>query len=225
PFTADVLTGATVTSNAVIEALTSLFPAEEAAAEEASTAEELTATAKGFQSDVTVKVTLNEDGTIATLVSESAGETQGFGTRCGEDEAFAAQFIGQKAPFTADVLTGATVTSNAVIEALTSLFHPEEAAVETPAAEELTATAKGYQSDVTVKVTLNEDGTIATLTIESAGETQGLGTRCGEDEAFAAQFIGKAAPFTAGEGVDVLSGATVTSNAVMEALNSAVQSK
>ena len=213
---------------------------------------QLTATAKGFQSDVTVKVTLNEDGTIATLVIDSAAETTGFGTRCGEDEAFAAQFIGKAAPFTAgegvDVLSGATVTSNAVIAALNSLAGEETPAVdatsaatdatsgataaedqpaaeETPAAEELTATAKGYQSDVTVKVTLNEDGTIATLTIESAGETQGLGTRCGEDEAFAAQFIGKAAPFTAGEGVDVLSGATVTSNAVMEALNSAVQSK
>ena len=183
---------------------------------------QLTATVEGFQSDVTVKVTLDAEGKIATLKIESGNETPGFGTRCGEDEAFAEQFIGQKAPFTADVLSGATVTSNAVIEALTSLFPAEE---ETPAAEELTATVEGFQSDVTVKVTLDAEGKIATLKIESGNDTPGFGTRCGEDEAFAAQFIGKAAPFTAGEGVDVLSGATVTSNAVIEAINTAAQSK
>ncbi|MBQ8160177.1 MAG: FMN-binding protein, partial [Clostridia bacterium] len=53
---------------------------------------------------------------------------------------------------------------------------------------------------------------------ETAGETDGFGKRASEEE-FTSQFIGKSGPFTYGEGVDALSGATITSNAVLEALN------
>ena len=59
---------------------------------------------------------------------------------------------------------------------------------------------------------------IAAIVVESGNETPGFGTRCAEDEAFLAQFIGKQLPL---ESIDVLSGATVTSNAVMAALNAA----
>ena len=202
-----MVTGATFTSNAVINAVNSLFPAEEAA----PAAETLTASAKGLLSDVKVSITLNADGTIATMTVDASGETQAIAKPCTE-EAFLSQFIGKKGPFTADVVTGATFTSNAVINAVNSLFPAEEAA---PAAETLTASAKGLLSDVKVSITLNADGTIATMTVDASGETQAIAKPCTE-EAFLSQFIGKKGPFTA----DVVTGATFTSNAVINAVNS-----
>ena len=91
------------------------------------------------------------------------------------------------------------------------------------AAEPKTATIKGFQSDVTVSVTLNEDGTIAALTVDAAGETVGYGQNCQKDD-FTAQFIGLTLPvaLTTEEvpGIDAVAGATITSQAVVDALNS-----
>ena len=211
----EVLSGATVTSTAIIEALNSLAPAaEEAPAVEG---EEKTASAKGFKSDVVVTVTLDAEGKIADLKLDVAGETPTFGGRCPNDEAFMNQFIGKTLPLEGvEVLSGATITSNAIIEALNSLAP---AAEEAPAVEgeEKTASAKGFQSDVAVTVVIDAEGKIASIKVDSSKETPNFGTRCGEDEAFLNQFIGKTLPL---EGVDVLSKATVTSNAIIEALNS-----
>ena len=209
----EVVAGATFTSNAVITAVNSLFPAEEAA----PAGEEKTGKAQGFQSEVTVTLTV-ADGVITGIKVDSTGETTGFGTRCGEDEAFLNQFIGKKA--TPDLgegieaLSGATVTSGAVVEAANAAIGVAVEEVELPA--ELTASAKGLLSDVKVTVTLNEDGTIATMVVDASGETAAIATPCTE-EAFLSQFIGKAGPF---EGAEVVTGATFTSNAVIEAVNS-----
>ena len=83
---------------------------------------------------------------------------------------------------------------------------------------------EGYGSDVTVVLTLDAEGKIATLTVDASGETPGFGQKCME-EAFTSQFIGKAAPFTLGEGIDDVSGATLTSTAVVEAINQACGQK
>ena len=75
---------------------------------------------------------------------------------------------------------------------------------------------------VTLKV--GEDGTIASLTVDTSGETEAIGGQCsGED--FTAQFIGKAvggdSRLVLGQDIDGVSGATVTSAAVVRAVNSA----
>lgn len=96
-----------------------------------ATTEELTASAKGFLSDVTVTVSLDTDGNIASITVDASGETRGIGTRCSDNEDFLNQFIGKTGPFDAvDVLTGATFTSTAVIEAINSLFLEEKTALE-----------------------------------------------------------------------------------------------
>ena len=99
---------------------------------------------------------------------------------------------------------------------------------ETPAKqEEETAsdgsvTEQGFGGDVTVHAELNEDGTVKSLTIDTPNETAGLGQRASEAE-FTDQFIGKSGPFTYGEnGIEALSGATVTSTAALKAINKAV---
>ena len=89
-------------------------------------------------------------------------------------------------------------------------------------APEVTASEQGFGGKVTVHVVLNGDKTIKTLSIDTPDETAGLGQRASEEE-FTGQFIGKAGPFAFGEdGIEALSGATVTSNAALKALNSAL---
>ena len=115
-----------------------------------------------------------------------------------------------------------------MVDALNSLAaapaeEPEATEVpaeETPAGEEATASMKGFASDVTVTATL-DNGTITALTVDASGETAGFGQKCAEED-FTAQFIGKTLPVTLGEDVDAVAGATITSTAVVDALNSLV---
>ena len=68
-----------------------------------------------------------------------------------------------------------------------------------------------------MKVLLN-NGAIASLTVETPDETLGFGTKCSEED-FTQQFIGKTLPVELGTDVDAVTGATVTSQAVVDALN------
>ncbi len=229
----DVLSGATFTSNAVVEALNSTVTeeTEEPAAQAEETAAPaveatgtpVTGTAKGFASDVTVTATV-DDGVITSITIDANGETAGFGQRTMEDADYQAQFIGKTLPLKdgdVDVLSGATFTSNAVVEALNSTVPasmPEEDGEEVVTA---VGEAKGFTSTVTVTATMDGEGKITAITIDANGETPGFGQRTMEDEDFQNQFIGKTGPFTLGENVDALTGATVTSTAVVEALNNA----
>lgn len=86
-------------------------------------------------------------------------------------------------------------------------------------ADGLTATVAGFQGgDVTVTLTLDAEGKIAALAVDASSQTEGLGQRAAEEE-FTAQFIGKTLPVDAEE-IDAVSGATITTNAVIEAVNS-----
>ena len=250
----DALAGATVTSTAVVEAVNEACAApvnpdavpfnlgggeeevEEPSVETSADpvpAGTLTASAPGFVmgnmgGDVTVNVTLNEDGTIATLSVDVSNQTATIGDKCA-DEAWLGQFIGKKGPFVAgengiDIITGSTMTSNGIIEALNSLFSAEEAteepAVEVgPVVETKTAKAEGFMDYVVVTAGLTAEGTIATLEIDVSNE---LPPACDLvlADSFINQFIGKKGPFVVGEGIDVASGATYSSNGAIAALNS-----
>ena len=203
---------------------------------------------QGFGGEVTAHVDL-EDGKIKALTIDTPNETEGLGKRASE-EAFTEQFIGKSGPFTfgedgIEALSGATITSNAVLKAIntaaggeTPAEEPAEEPAEAPAAEPaeepaaesaaepeaaadtIEASEQGFGGDVTVHVTL-DGNRIQTLTVDTPNETAGLGQRASE-EAFTAQFIGKSGPFTFGEdGIEALTGATVTSNAVLKAINAA----
>ena len=112
--------------------------------------------------------------------------------------------------------------------AMTGVFSGGESLVYDPAAKNLPAGAvtaeaseQGFGGEVTVHATV-EDNKISELTIDTPNETEGLGKRA-SDPAFTDQFIGKSGPFTFGEdGIEALSGATVTSNAALKAINRAV---
>ena len=80
---------------------------------------------------------------------------------------------------------------------------------------------KGYGGEVAVMVGIGADGNLTGIGIISHSETPGLGARCTE-AAFRDQFKGM--PWGAKKGVgdiDAISGATITSAAVVDAINQA----
>ena len=269
----EALSGATITSRAVIkgvnEAMESIAAEAGFTVESTSTAEHVgegkyAATAQGFGGPVKVFLTLDENRTISefSVGDDQFAETPGLGARAQED-AFQSQFIGKTLPVTAgdiEALSGATITTNAVMEAIgivndgldngladapiTETAAPADAepAAEAPAETEeaadaepgaaaapetagpvaggnYSAAAQGFGGPVRVFLTVAEDRTITAIRIGDTqfAETDGLGGRAKED-VFTAQFIGKTIPITIEE-VDAIAGATVTTTAVVDAIN------
>lgn len=94
----------------------------------------------------------------------------------------------------------------------------------------LSGQANGYgmsedgstKQPVFVVVTIGDDGMIASLTVDTPGESEGYGRQCSETE-FTDRFIGKdVRSLELGKDVDAVSGATLTSEAVVEAIRTAV---
>ncbi len=86
--------------------------------------------------------------------------------------------------------------------------------------------SNGYGGNVTIAVGILPDGKILGISVISQSETAGLGAKCAE-EGFTSQFAGLFGTVeytkTGEEGkVDALSGATITTNAVTEAVNAAL---
>lgn len=83
----------------------------------------------------------------------------------------------------------------------------------------------GYAGDIRLMAGLTADRAVVTYRVLAANETPGLGAKLG-DAAFAAQFAGKPAAALKvkkdGGAIDALTGATITSRAVCEALADAV---
>ncbi len=100
----------------------------------------------------------------------------------------------------------------------------------------------GYADEMTVVVGVNNEGKVTGLVVLEAHETLGLGSRALTDHVFLAQFLNKSGSFavaahgadafsgataaaeTEGDSVEVdgITGATVTSKAVVRCVNSAV---
>lgn len=86
-----------------------------------------------------------------------------------------------------------------------------------------TGTAADFHGTITASVTLNEDGTIATLSVDTSCEHQDYGAKVGTGEAFIAQFIGQTGPFVLGVGIDAVTSATGSSASAVEAINNALR--
>lgn len=105
------------------------------------------------------------------------------------------------------------------------------------------ASTHGYAGQITMLIGVNNDGRVTGLVVTDAHETFGLGGEILTDHVFLSQFLNKTGSFevaTAGAdvfsgataeaapaegeaiGVDAITGATVTSKAVVRAINSAV---
>ena len=189
------------------------------------------ASAKGFAGPVYVEIALDDAGKIAEMVigNDQFAETPGFGAKA-QEAAFCDQFIGLDGTVTmgeqVDAIAGATITSNAVesaVNAALALSRGEiEATASAPAAESngLSASAQGFAGPVYVELTLDAEGKIATITIgdDAFTETAGFGAKA-KEPAFYEQFIGLSGSVELGADVDAIAGATITSEAVVKAVN------
>ncbi len=101
----------------------------------------------------------------------------------------------------------------------------------------------GYAGEITMLVGVNNDGKVTGLVVSEAHETPGLGNNALTDHVFLSQFLNKSGSFEVGTSgadafsgatetasvaggeavsVDAMTGATVTSKAVVRCVNSAV---
>ncbi|MCC8065934.1 MAG: FMN-binding protein [Clostridiales bacterium] len=88
----------------------------------------------------------------------------------------------------------------------------------------------GFEGDITLSVGLTTDGTVTKIAFTTLNETAGMGMRCDED-AFKDQFSGvntdafvlnKSGSSTEDNEIDTVSGASTSSGAVVNAVNTAL---
>ncbi len=188
-----------------------------AVAEGKYTPGEYEGTAQGFGGTVTVKVTVDENAVTAVTVTGES-ETPALGGAA--IEGYNTSLVGVTDADAVEVTSGATVTSTAVKDALAQALAAAAGEEQTTGEikfvpGEYEGTATGYNGDVTLKVTFGET-TIENIEVVSSKETEHVG-----DVAFEPMFENIKA-FTS-TGVDVVSGATFTSRAVLNAVNDAAE--
>ncbi len=86
----------------------------------------------------------------------------------------------------------------------------------------ITASAKGYGGDVPAAVSFDEEGNILRVIMMSNDETPGLGQRVTESS-FYDQFAGLPAEELTIDGIDAVTGATISSKAAVKAVNLAIE--
>ena len=258
----DAISGATITSTAVNDAVNLILlyvndPAAYAAQQSAEPvnvgipegAQAYTAQAKGLTGTFPVSISVDEQGMISGIAledSDSANDAA-FVQRVQNDTAFLSQFIGQAAPFdeaAIDTVTGATVSSKAVIAAVNQAYNaamgiaeptaaptaePTEVPVQPTVAEPaegtvVSAQGKGLTGEFPVNVTVDENNAIVKVELgDSSTETDaGFLAKVKEDANYLNQFVGKTAPVDEAS-IDVVAGATVSSKAVVAAINAACE--
>ena len=247
----DALTGATFTKTAIVNGLNKAYAASKGEVIEEPVVEEIvmpekpaegvfSAAEKGFAGPVYVEAAFDADGKITyiSVGDDQFAETDGFGAKALLPEN-QYPFIGKQMPLDigdVDALTGATFTKTAIVNGLNKAYAASKGEVtEAPAATEapaetkqspenaVTASAQGFGGPVAVEVAFDADGKITHIKIgdDSFNETAGLGAKALEDS-FKAQFIGKAMPLKLSD-IDAIAGATITSTAVVDALNAAFE--
>ncbi|MFH0764734.1 MAG: FMN-binding protein [Candidatus Omnitrophota bacterium] len=88
---------------------------------------------------------------------------------------------------------------------------------------EIKACADGYRGPINMLITIDSEDKIAKIRILGHNETEGIGARVCEQD-FLNQFEGKTADeVIARKGVDAITGATISSGAVIEAAGIAVK--
>ena len=89
----------------------------------------------------------------------------------------------------------------------------------------VTATSQGYAGPIEIIIGMDLNGTVTGITVGGSNfaETAGLGSKV-KESAFADQFIGKAGAVILGDDIDAVTSATISSRAVVVAVNKALES-
>ena len=190
------------------------------------------ALAKGYNGNITVSAIVNGQGAIAYLTVDASGETEGLGQKVMETE-YLVQFLGKTLPLTlgtdVDAIAGATVTSQAVVDALNLLapdydnMHDVDTVTNRRSMTKEVAyvqNVQGYDSTVKVVVYTTPEGTVTAVNVYADGESNGQGVMA---NSFTSQFVGHSSEVVLGKDVDAVAGATTTSQAVVDAVNNIIQ--
>ncbi|MDD3411967.1 MAG: FMN-binding protein [Eubacteriales bacterium] len=193
-------------------------------------------TVQGYAGPIEVTLGVDSSGALkgVSVGGPEFKETEGLGAKSREPD-FTDQFIGKRPPLTlgsdVDAISGATVTSkavvngvNAALEKLAGLTNLDAAQPSAGGGTARTANASvmSYNGPVLVNLTLDDGGAITAIEIgrERFVETEGYGSKVKEED-FTRQFIGKTPPLKLGADIDAVSGATGSSEAVVNAVNAA----
>ena len=232
----EVVSGATYTSTGIREAVVNALSGTGEVEEEATDEEETekanlddeeattgdyedgihTATVDGHNGPLTVEVTV-EDGVIKEVEVTEHEETEGLADPALEEVPAA---IVENNSTDVDTVSGATVTSEAIIEAVNAALNrsdSEDSASEPIEYKDGTyeGTADGHNDEISVEVTV-ENGAIENIVITDHAETEGL-----SDPAF--EEVPAEIMETNSTDVDTVSGATVTSEAIINAVENALE--
>ena len=190
---------------------------------------EYKASSKGIGGDVPVTVTI-KDGKIAKVEVGENSETEGIGSKAIEQLPDA--IVKANGTEGVDAVSGATVTSKAIFSAVEDCLKQAAPAADDKAAKddkaadakadkaeagalkdgEYTAEGKGIGGKVPVTVKV-EGGKVSEVTVGDNSETQGIGSKAIE------QLPDAIVKANGTEGVDAVSGASVTSKAIFDAVN------
>ena len=170
----------------------------------------------GHNGPLTVEVTV-EDGVITSVEVTEHEETEGLSDPAIEDVPAA---IVENNSTDVDTVSGATVTSEAIIEAVNTALNGSEDSDSASEPVEYTdgtyeGTADGHNGEIKVEVTVS-NGAIENIVITDHAETEGL-----SDPAF--EEVPAEIMETNSTDVDTVSGATVTSKAIISAVENALK--
>ena len=208
----------------------------------------LTANPQGYGGEIPITLGVSEGGYVTQVYVGSLQETQGLGSRVGDD-AFKEQFIAIAAdPDTlrndVDTIAGATISSSAFVNAVQEMLTytkgtlgiephagDKDAILAEAAAinggdegEDAPVETTTNTYDVTgfapfkVDVTVDSNGKIVSVSVPENNETPGLGADLIADQSVFDALVGQD---IATAQIDVKSGVTLTSNAINDALKQA----
>ena len=207
----DVKSGATLTSNAINDALKQAASAGESGEGSAKVYD-----VTGF-APFKVEIALDDAGKIVSVSVPENNETPGLGADLIADQSMFDALVGQDiATAQIDVKSGVTLTSNAINDALKQAAADLGGAEAAPAVAGDPYTVKGMNK-FTLYVEVKDGGKIASVSAPNNSETPGLGADMLTDEALSA-LVGED---LATAHVDVKSGVTLTSDAINAALKQA----
>ena len=238
----DAVSGATVTSKAIFTAVDDCLEQAKSGAAQAETGlwyndGTYTAEGRGIGGKVPVEVSI-KGGVISEVAVGDNSETQGIGSKAIEQ--LPAKIVEANGTEGVDGVSGATVTSKAIFTAVDDCLEqagttnvapagaeteeaaPVEETDEAPTSDaaytdgEYTASGKGIGGEVPVTVTI-KNGKISEVTVGDNSETQGIGSKAIE------QLPDAIVKANGTEGVDAVSGATVTSKAIFTAVDEALE--
>lgn len=172
---------------------------------------------KGVRKCIQAFVAMYPDCAAATAVAPEGGDA--------ESEAASSEAAVETVTLS-DEACKAVLPDATTFEAVESATSGVQAAVKADTGWVIQASAKGFGGQVPVIVGLDADGAIVGVSFPENSETAGYGAQLYEEgnesaAALAASLVGKSGEVAIGD-VDAISGATISSKAVVEAVNTAL---